>query len=271
MLASRLPGLLPHLLPEQALEVSALAGLTGQAVAYTNRPPFRAPHHSASVPALVGGGSYPRPGEISLAHHGVLFMDELPEFQRRVLESLREPLETGCIAIARASRTLVFPADFQLVAAMNPCPCGWFGHGKKTCRCTPERVENYRSTLSGPLLDRIDLQIALAAVESNWVDLPNGESSEQVRPRVAQCRARQLERQGTLNARLRVAQIQAFCRPDAEGKQLLAHAMQRWNWSARVVHRILRVSRTLADMSGEEQIAAVHVAEAVQYRSPWNA
>lgn len=269
MLAHRLPGLLPSLKLEQALEVSALAGLSGRTVGFTDRPPFRSPHHSASAPALVGGGIYPRPGEISLAHQGVLFLDELPEFQRRVLESLREPLETGCISIARASRTLTFPAVFQLVAAMNPCPCGWLGHKKKSCRCTPDRIEAYRSRLSGPLLDRLDLQISLSGAEADWIDMPEGESSEAVRLRVGQCRARQQQRQGGANARLSVAQIGAHCQLDEEGSALLARTMQRWNWSARVVHRILRVSRTLADMSGADQIASVHIAEAVQYRLPW--
>ncbi|NYT57874.1 YifB family Mg chelatase-like AAA ATPase [Alcaligenaceae bacterium] len=270
MLAHRLPGLLPRLAPEQALEVSALAGLSGLTPTFTDRPPFRSPHHSASMPALVGGGAYPRPGEISLAHQGVLFLDELPEFQRRALESLREPLETGCVSIARASRTLTFPAAFQLVAAMNPCPCGWQGHKKKSCRCTPDRIEAYRSRLSGPLLDRVDLQISLPAAESNWVDLPEGEGSEPVRLRVAQCRARQQQRQGTTNARLGMTGINVHCQLDEQGKTLLAQGMQRWSWSARVVHRILRVARTLADMAGHEQIASVHVAEAVQYRLPWN-
>ncbi|NYT85897.1 YifB family Mg chelatase-like AAA ATPase [Pollutimonas harenae] len=270
MLAHRLPGLLPRLEPGQALEASALASLNGQPPMFTDRPPFRSPHHSASVPALVGGGAYPRPGEISLAHQGVLFLDELPEFQRRVLESLREPLETGCVTIARASRTLTFPANFQLVAAMNPCPCGWLGHKKKSCRCTPDRIEAYRSRLSGPLLDRVDLQISLPGAEANWIDLPEGEDSSTVRLRVLQCRTRQQQRQCDTNARLSVAEIGIHCRLDDESTALLARAMQRWNWSARVVHRILRVSRTLADMSGADQIGATHIAEAVQYRLPWD-
>ncbi|MDS1141682.1 YifB family Mg chelatase-like AAA ATPase [Pusillimonas sp. SM2304] len=269
MLAHRLPGLLPRLTAEQALEVAALAGISGQAQTFTDLPPFRAPHHTASAPALVGGGVYPRPGEISMAHQGVLFLDELPEFQRRVLESLREPLETGCVSIARASRTLTFPAAFQLVAAMNPCPCGWFGHKKKSCRCTPDRIEAYRGRLSGPLLDRVDLQIVLPAADADWIDLPEGESSGPVRARVATCRGVQQRRQQTTNARLDVAQMESVCRLDHEGKKLLAQAIQRWDWSARVVHRVLRVSRTLADLSGHDHIAPIHVSEAVQYRLPW--
>src|SRR5690606_23833414 len=199
MLAHRLPGLLPPLDPEQVLEVAALAGLGGREPACSDLPPFRSPHHTASVPALVGGGSYPRPGEISLAHHGVLFLDELPEFQRRVLESLREPLETGSVSIARSSRTLTFPAAFQLVAAMNPCPCGRLGHKRKNCRCTPDMIEAYRNKLSGPLLDRVDLQIALPPAEPGWIDLPPGEPSQPIRMRVQRCRARQWDRQKTTN------------------------------------------------------------------------
>ncbi|MGB3288471.1 MAG: YifB family Mg chelatase-like AAA ATPase [Burkholderiaceae bacterium] len=269
MLAHRLPGLLPPLDPEQVLEVAALAGLSGREQACSDLPPFRSPHHTASAPALVGGGAHPRPGEISLAHHGVLFLDELPEFQRRVLESLREPLETGCVSIARSSRTLTFPAAFQLVAAMNPCPCGWMGHKRKNCRCTPDMVDAYRNKLSGPLLDRVDLQIALPPAEPGWIDLPQGEASGPVRMRVLSCRQRQWRRQKSTNARLGADDIARYCLPDDEGRKLLAQAMERWSWSARVMHRSLRVARTLADMAGQDDIGAVHVAEAIQYRQPW--
>lgn len=269
MLAHRMPGLLPRLSTSQALEVAALHSVSGRELSFSDLPPFRSPHHSASVPALVGGGAYPRPGEISLAHHGVLFLDELPEFQRRVLESLREPMETGCVSIARSARTLAFPARFQLIAAMNPCPCGWLGHPRKQCTCSGERVEQYRSRLSGPLLDRIDLQISLPAADQNWVDAPAGEGSEPVRRRVERCRARQLARQGRSNALLGVNDIAQHCSMDEAAGVLLKQAMLRWSWSSRVVHRLLRVARTLADLSDVESIGSLHVAEAIQYRQPW--
>lgn len=269
MLAHRLPGLLPRLNPGQALEAAALADIGGRKQIFSDMPPFRAPHHSATLPALVGGGTYPRPGEISLAHRGVLFLDELPQFQRRVLESLREPLETGLVSIARASRTLTFPAAFQLVAAMNPCPCGWLGHIRVACRCTPDGIEKYRARLSGPLLDRVDLQIALPAMEVDWIDAPSGEPSSSVRMRVEQCREIQMGRQACSNALLGVAGIDAHCSPDAAAQALLRTAMRRWNWSARVVHRVLRVARTMADLNHVDTIALEHMAEAIQYRQPW--
>ncbi|HWL28289.1 MAG TPA: YifB family Mg chelatase-like AAA ATPase, partial [Burkholderiaceae bacterium] len=269
MLAHRLPGLLPRLSTSQALEVAALHGVSGRELSFSDVPPFRAPHHSASAPALVGGGAHPRPGEISLAHHGVLFLDELPEFQRRVLESLREPMETGCVAIARSARTLTFPASFQLIAAMNPCPCGWLGHPRKPCTCSAERIEQYRSRLSGPLLDRIDLQISLPSADQDWVDAPAGEASGPVRRRVESCRALQLLRQGRSNASLGVNDIAQHCPMDVAAGSLLKQAMLRWSWSSRVVHRLLRVARTLADLSHEECIGSLHVAEAIQYRQPW--
>lgn len=269
MLAHRLPGLLPRLGLDHALEVAALASISGRDQVFSDLPPFRAPHHSASAPALVGGGAHPRPGEISQAHRGVLFLDELPEFNRRVLESLREPLETGCISIARASRTLMFPAAFQLVAAMNPCPCGWLGHAKLLCTCGVDQIQKYRSKLSGPLLDRVDLQIALLAADADWMDAPRGEASGPVRDRVALCRQRQAHRQNHLNAGLDVGGIEAHCVLQPSAKGLVQQGMARWNWSARVVHRILRVARTLADLAQEDMIDGMHVAEAIQYRQPW--
>lgn len=269
MLAQRLPGLLPPLDTRQALEVCALAGLDGIEPPCQELPPFRAPHHSASAAALAGGGVVPRPGEISRAHRGVLFLDELPEFQRHALECLREPLETGYISIARAARTLVFPAAFQLVAAMNPCPCGWLGHPARHCACTPDSIAKYRQRISGPLLDRIDIQIALPAVEGHWLDLPPGESSASVRERVLACRARQQRRQASHNAALTEAGIRAYCRLGPGPAALMKQALVRWSWSARTAHRVLRVARTLADLAQADEIDEVHIAEAIHLRQPW--
>lgn len=270
MLAQRLPGLLPLLGQREALQVAALADMRGLHEVRVDRfPPFRSPHHSASSMALVGGGAVARPGEISLAHGGVLFLDELPHYQRQVLESLREPLETGGISIARASGSVTFPALFQLVAAMNPCPCGWRGHARRVCRCSPDAVDRYRQRLSGPLLDRIDLQIALGAVSPEALGAPPGETSEQVCARVASVRARQRDRQTMSNARLPDAQLASICRMDAPGRKWLQKASLQWDWSARVMQRVLRVARTLADMEACEDIGLPHVAEAAQYRQPW--
>lgn len=268
MLAQRLPGLLPALPLRQALETAALSGLLRARPQLAVQPPFRAPHHSVSMAALVGGGARPRPGEISLAHHGVLFLDELPEFSRMALEALREPLETGEIAIARAAGRVVYPARFQLMAAMNPCPCGWLGHPVRACRCSQEVRERYRSRLSGPLLDRIDLQLELPATEGHWLDLPMGESSADVRQRVEACRERQRARQGDSNARLLPAMLREVCCLDDAAQALLDGAMRRLGWSARAAHRVMVVARTIADLAGSEIIAAEQMAEAVQYRRP---
>ncbi|MGX5659265.1 YifB family Mg chelatase-like AAA ATPase [Castellaniella ginsengisoli] len=268
MLARRLPGLLPPLSSEQALEVAAVHGLARSHAPLSRVPPFRAPHHGASMPALVGGGARPRPGEISLAHHGVLFLDELPEFGRQALEALREPLETGCVTIARAAGGCTFPARFQLVAAMNPCPCGWHGHphSRRECHCTREVIARYRARISGPLLDRIDLHVGLG-VEPAWMDAPPGEPSAPVRERVLAARRRQLSRQGCLNAELDGAALDRHGDPGAEGRALLMRAASAWGWSARAARRTQRVARTLADLHGCDLVEAAHMAQAIQYRS----
>lgn len=266
MLAQRLPGILPPMTEAEALEAAAVHSLAGSFdPSRWGVRPFQAPHHSASMPALVGGGGVPKPGEISLAHQGVLFLDELPEFERRVLEALREPLETGQIRIARAAQRAEFPARFQLVAAMNPCPCGFLGDAR--CRCTPDQVARYRGKLSGPLLDRIDLMIEVPAVsEAELSRRGDGEPSAVVRARVVAARERQLARQGRPNAMLTSDEIDHHCLPDCGGATLLKQAMTRLNLSARAYHRILKVARTIADLAGDEIIRAPHIAEAIQYR-----
>ena len=231
------------------------------------RRPFRAPHHTASGVALVGGGGIPRPGEISLAHCGVLFLDELPEFDRKVLEVLREPLESGRITISRAARQADFPARFQLIAAMNPCPCGYLGHAAKQCRCTPDQIARYQDRISGPLLDRIDMQIQVGALAHDDLQKQaDGEPSAAIAARVTQAHARQLQRQGKANHLLSTTELDALCRPDAAGEQLLRGAMTRLNWSARAYHRVLKVARTIADLDGSAGIGAAHIGEAIQYR-----
>ena len=268
MLASRLPGLLPPMTLAAALESAAVLSLAGQfELAAFRRHPFRAPHHTASSAALVGGGSVPRPGEISLAHKGVLFLDEIPEFDRRVLEALREPLDSGRIHISRAARQAEFPAEFQLVAAMNPCPCGYFGDARGRCRCTPDQVLRYRQRLSGPLLDRIDLQIEVPAVPAEVLQqAADGEPSTVIRERVSAARGRQIQRQGKTNSRLAGKEIDAFCQPQPAAAALLRQAISRLDLSARAFHRLLKVARTIADIECSDTIEAQHVAEAIQYR-----
>src|SRR5687768_5092549 len=269
MLASRLPGILPSMTEEEALESAAMQSLSsgGFNVANWKRRPYRSPHHTASGVALVGGGSNPRPGEISLAMNGVLFLDELPEFERKVLEVLREPLESGRITISRAARQADFPARFQLVAAMNPCLCGYLGHHSGRCRCTPDQVARYRGKISGPLLDRIDVQIEVPAVpEEDLMRQAQGEPSSSIRQRVEAAYQRQLERQGKANARLAVKDIDKYCIPDKPGENLLRQAISRMNLSARAYHRILKVARTIADLAASPGITGAHIAEGVQYR-----
>jgi magnesium chelatase family protein len=269
MLAARFPGILPPMTDSEALETAALQSLRsgGFDTRYWRRRPFRSPHHTASGVALVGGGSNPRPGEISLAHNGVLFLDELPEFDRRVLEVLREPLESGTITISRAARQADFPARFQLIAAMNPCPCGYLGHPSGKCHCTPDQVARYRSKISGPLMDRIDLHIDVPALpEDELTGQAQGESSEAIRTRVALVRTRQLERQEKTNAALNTKEIDRWCAPDAAGAALLKQAISRLNLSARAYHRILKIARTIADLAGAENLSTQHIAEAIQYR-----
>ena len=274
MIAARIAALLPGLSHAQACELAAIQSLLGAIdLQRWQRPPYRSPHHSASSRALIGGGQPLRPGEISLAHHGVLFLDELPEFPRDALESLREPLERHAVEIARVRDRVCFPANFMLIAAMNPCPCGYFGvrHAKKICRCSPDRILRYRSRLSGPLMDRFDMAVTMESPTAQQLAgldaTPTQESSsETLRDRVEQARSWQLRRQACLNSRLGVQalQIQAECDPQA--KQLLMQAAARWGWSARSWHRVIRVARTIADIDGEDQIKIPQIAEAIELR-----
>lgn len=268
MLAQRFAGMLPPLTHDEALESAAVLSLAGRFEAQRWRQRVvRAPHHSASAVALVGGGSPPRPGEISLAHHGVLFLDELVEFPRMALEALREPLETGHITIARAARRHDFPARFQLIAAMNPCPCGHFGNPLKSCRCTPEQVSRYQGRLSGPLLDRIDVQVEVPMVAPEVLaNSPEGETSHLVCQRVERARDRQWQRQGMLNAQLSPSLLELHARADAAALQFLQTACTRMGWSGRAFHRVLKLARTIADLGGLEALTQAHVAEAIQYR-----
>jgi len=269
MLAARFAGILPPMTEAEALESAAIqsAASAGFDPARWGARAFRAPHHTASRVALVGGGAPPRPGEISLAHHGVLFLDEVAEFARPALEALREPLETGWISLARGARQARFPARFQLVAAMNPCPCGYLGHPAGRCRCTPEAIARYRARISGPLADRIDLKVEVPTPrDTDLMGAAPAEASEAVRGRVAAARRRQLVRQHKPNALLATREIDRHCAVGGEAEALLRQAIARLSLSARAYHRVLRVARSIADLASADEIAAAHVAEAIQYR-----
>jgi magnesium chelatase family protein len=270
MMARRAAGILPPLIFEEALEVTSIHSVAGLLSAghglITNRP-FRAPHHTISDVALVGGGQAPRPGEISLAHHGVLFLDEMAEFSRHVLEVLRQPLEEGCVRIARAARTAVFPARFMLIGAMNPCPCGYHGDGSRPCRCSPMQIARYESRLSGPLRDRMDLSVAVSALPARELSAsPGGESTSAIRPRVVAARARQLARDGVLNARLQGRALRARARLEPQARRMFDAALTRLALTARGHDRVLRVARTIADLEQADTISANHLGEALQFR-----
>lgn len=271
MLASRLPGILPPLERNELMEIAAVYSVSGVNNPYliSGARPFRNPHHTASAVALVGGGSTPRPGEISLAHQGVLFLDELPEFSRQVLEVLREPLEGGRINISRAAQQVSFPARFQLIAAMNPCPCGFYSDNTGRCRCSPDQIRRYQAKISGPLLDRIDLQSWVPALPpEQLMSVDNqAESSATIRQRVIKARAVQLKRQGVVNHVLTVGDLEKYCSLGQSEKRLLNQAMQQMAMSARAAHRVLKISRTIADLASEAEVRREHLLEAIGFRS----
>ena len=274
MLARRLPTILPDIILEEAVQTTKLysaAGLLGKGRALIGTRPFRSPHHTVSEAGLVGGGRIPKPGEISLSHNGVLFLDELSEFPRHVLESLRQPLEDGVVTISRTLTSTTYPARFMLVGAMNPCPCGYFGDPHRECTCTPLEIQKHLSKISGPLLDRIDMHIQVAAVRrDDLLGKDPGELSLKVRERTNRARSVQLKRfQGSCvfsNAHMSHRDVERFCVPEVEAKELLRSAISELGLSARAYHRVLKISRTIADLGGEERVLASHVSEALQYR-----
>jgi magnesium chelatase family protein len=271
MLASRLPSIIPQLTEQQAQQTAAIASISDCGLDVKNwlRPPFRAPHHTASAAALVGGGSNPKPGEISLAHHGTLFLDELPEFDRKVLEVLREPLETGKITISRATRQADFPAKFQLIAAMNPCPCGYLGDASGRCHCTADQVAKYKGKISGPLLDRIDMHIEVPRVSHEVLrkgSVEGEETSAEIRKRVINARKIAIEQRGKTNSELTPVEVKKHCTLSEQGHQLLEQAMDQFGLSHRAYHRILKLARTIADLAQSEEIEIPHLSEAIGYR-----
>jgi magnesium chelatase family protein len=276
MLAKRLPTIMPDMTEEDAVEttkIHSIAGTLDTKKGFLTTRPFRAPHHTISDAGLLGGGTNPGPGEVSLAHHGVLFLDELPEFRRQTLEVMRQPLEDGYVTISRAAGSLTFPSRFMLVAAMNPCPCGFYGDSKRQCRCSVRQIENYRQKISGPLLDRIDIHVEVPIVDFRELttDTVTGESSTVIRERVAAAREIQVARfksaKLTTNAAMGAKQVRESCKLDAESRGYLEHAMEQMNFSARAHDRILKVARTLADLAGKENITVCEVLEAIQFRS----
>lgn len=276
MLAKRVPSILPPMTLEEALEttkIHSIAGILGPRQALVARRPFSSPHHTVSDAGLLGGGSHPMPGEVSLAHNGVLFLDELPEFHRNVLEVLRQPLEDGVVTISRANASVTFPCRFMLVAAMNPCPCGHFGDPKRECRCSPIQIQRYRNRISGPLLDRIDIHVEVPAVQYEELSrVGHGESSAEIRRRIVRAREiQQLRFRGSkhthCNAAMRAREVAKYCELSGEARAYLKAAIAELNFSARAYDRILKVSRTIADLAGEDRIREEHVAEAIQYRS----
>jgi len=268
MLAMRMPGIMPPLTDDEALDVARIRSIQGEiTTTISHLPPFVSPHHTASDIAVIGGGSNPRPGECSRAHLGILFLDELPEFKRAVLEVLRQPLESGEVTIARAADSITFPARFQLIAAMNPCPCGYLDHPQRSCQCSQQQILRYRNRISGPLLDRFDLRIHVPTVDhEELTSMQHGESSADIRVRVRKARQLQMARQGCANAELTPRRLEQLAKPDRDGIALLQAAMRRFALSARGYHRLLKVARSIADLTACDQIESQHIAEALQFR-----